>query len=115
MGVKLSGTIKSDLKFDTVTTTEWHEEQTIHDKYTNAADTIYVTWGLVDTLHLSKLKHNDIKYNCGFFNSSLCGKQYKMVDVPEESFLNVTIASYTDHMNDSGGEVVKKLSSEELR
>jgi hypothetical protein len=114
VGVNLSGTIKSDLKFDTVATTDWHEEQTVKEQFTNAADTIYVTWGLVDTLHLSKLKHNDIKYNCGFFNQ-LCGKQYKIIDVPEESLLDVTIASYTDHMDDSGGGIIKKLQSDAIR
>ena len=113
MGVNLSGTIKNDLKFDTVTTTEWKEEWTFDEKFTNNANTTYVPWQLVDTLRLSKLKHNDIKYNCvPAWTPQLCGKQYKIVDVPEENILDVTISTYTDDMADPDSAVIKKLTSD---
>lgn len=102
LGVTLSRTARRDLKITDDKTMQWKEEYTEQTVTAFNINTTYVTWSLIDTLHLAKLTHNDIRYSNG--------AAYKTVDVPDDEFFDVVTRVYDDSCPDHDSEIVKNLA-----
>jgi hypothetical protein len=96
----LSAQAKSDLKLTSEKAGRWNQEKTVKVNATFDENTTYITWSLVDTLHLVKVsirEYLDSKRN-----------HLRTVTKNDEKYFNVIVGIYMDKIPNNGAIVFQQ-------